>query len=262
MDDRLTKRVDAIERELARRDEQPNAVIDESGRQWRFRDFLNIGLTRRQAMSVVASLAAGATLGAALSDAVVAQPTGDEGQVGTQANPVEVWASEIDASEAATAEAWITNTTNVKTHLESSIVLTDGGFTALDMTTAQVTGPGGNTMTGWDNLGEWDDTNHKFIPDNSGKYFVSFQASVEAGTEVVLEFEDFSDSEKKKLEAQQGPASNDRDQYAGVSGLVDLVGGNDHLLQARVRDSPDGDAEITNGPHRTYLDIWRFPLQV
>jgi hypothetical protein len=59
----------------------------------------------RRAMLKAASVGAvGFGIGSAATGTALAQPTGDEGQVGTQANPVEVWASEIDASEVTTDE--------------------------------------------------------------------------------------------------------------------------------------------------------------
>jgi hypothetical protein len=57
----------------------------------------------RRAMLKAASVGAvGFGIGSAATGTALAQPTGDEGQVGTQANPAEVWASEIDASEVTT----------------------------------------------------------------------------------------------------------------------------------------------------------------
>lgn len=78
-------------------------ALDAQGRRWTLGDFMAMGLTRRQALGALGSLAMGASLGAAITGQVRAQPTGDEGQVGQSGNRVEVWASEIDATEVATA---------------------------------------------------------------------------------------------------------------------------------------------------------------
>jgi hypothetical protein len=251
MDDRLTKRVDAIERELARRDEQPNAVIDESGRQWRFRDFLNMGLTRRQAMSVVASLAAGATLGAALSDAVVAQPTGDEGQVGTQANPVELWASEIDATEVATDKASVTQVVG-RAELTSSQTINTGTITQMNLDQQDIEDSDILTV---------DLQNNKITITQDGTYMVKGRATWAgsanwtSGDRLLSRVSDDTNNVQKDEDDNSHHGENER--FGQLSQAVYEISGDTDFIVEVFHDR-GGDESLASSPGRTNLEVMRM----
>jgi hypothetical protein len=98
--DELRDRVEQLEEQQA---ELKQGAVDAQGRAWSVSDFLNMGLTRRQALQSIGVLAGGATLGTAIQQAVgvaSADPstTDGDGDVGTPDNRVDVFADEVSAA--------------------------------------------------------------------------------------------------------------------------------------------------------------------
>jgi hypothetical protein len=97
----LEDRVDSLSHGQARLE---RGAVDENGQAWTLADLLNIGLSRRQAMGALASIAGGATLATALTQAVAADAsTSDgDGDVGQPGNRVDVFADGVDATSVTT----------------------------------------------------------------------------------------------------------------------------------------------------------------
>jgi len=163
----LEDRLDNLTRAQA---EHEHVAVDDHGRMVSMDDLLAMGFTRRQALGAIAAIAGGASLATALTDQVMAQPTGNEGQVGTQANPVEVWASEIDATEVATAEGEITNETFIRATRGTS----DTGNSSSSFV---------NLFDGEskDNRSEFN-SSAQFSPDKDGEYAINLIGDIRGST--------------------------------------------------------------------------------
>jgi hypothetical protein len=100
--------LDALRDRVAQLEEQQEKLIqgavDAQGRNWSVSDFLNLGLSRRQALTAVAAIASGATIGGALREAVGAASAGPstsdtDGDVGMPSNRVDLFADGVDAND-------------------------------------------------------------------------------------------------------------------------------------------------------------------
>jgi len=100
----LVERVEALEKT---QEDLKQGAIDAQGRNWSVTDFLNLGLSRRQALSAVAVISGGGTAASALIQ-VVSEPAaadpGDNGNttLGSSSNRWDAWMGEIDANTLST----------------------------------------------------------------------------------------------------------------------------------------------------------------
>jgi len=106
----LRERVEQLEEQQA---ELKQGAVDAQGRAWNVSDFLNMGLTRRQALQAIGVLAGGATLGTAIQQAVgvasaAPSTTDGDGDVGTPENPVDVFADGVSAGNYAIGSEQLT----------------------------------------------------------------------------------------------------------------------------------------------------------
>lgn len=102
----LQKRVEQLEKKQQQLEE---GAIDAQGRKWSVSDFLNMGLTRRQALSAIGAMAAGATLGTAIRESIgtasaAASDTDSDGDIGTPSDRVDIFAEGIDANSVNTQQ--------------------------------------------------------------------------------------------------------------------------------------------------------------
>lgn len=95
--------LDRIEQLEEQQQQLVEGAVDAQGRSWTVSDFLNMGLTRRQAMTAVGAIAGGATLGTAIRKSIGiasadASTSDDDGDVGTPENRVDVFADGVDVN--------------------------------------------------------------------------------------------------------------------------------------------------------------------
>lgn len=97
----LQHRVEQLEEQ---QEQLVQGAIDAQGRNWSVSDFLSMGLSRRQALTAVAAIASGATIGGALREAVgvasaAASTSDSDGDVGTPSSRVDVFADAVDTDQ-------------------------------------------------------------------------------------------------------------------------------------------------------------------
>jgi len=142
-----------------------------------------------------------------------------------------------------TEEADITNESLIQAHLSSGQSLTAGNLTTLELDT-----------TDKDERNEFDTTNNKFVPDETGYYFVHAQAklSVSSGDEMQCRFRDTSASDLKAWYAIS--ASGASDHVVHSHGIFELTGGNSHVMKVVNYDSS---SSVDPGNSFTFLHIRR-----
>jgi len=104
-DDGTDDRTEQLEARVAELEEQlddlktaGDVATDAQGRQWSAADFMNVGLTRRQALGAIAALASGAALHEAFQQAVgVAEAAGSSqvGTIGEPGSPVDAYIEDL-----------------------------------------------------------------------------------------------------------------------------------------------------------------------
>lgn len=147
----LEDRVDSLSHGQARLE---RGAVDETGQAWTMADLLNIGLSRRQAMGALASIAGGATLATALTQAVAADAsTSDgDGDVGQPGNRVDVFADGVDATSVSTNRTVLSDQGSQPSAVSDSRVLyakdTDGNIYKVnpDGSEEQLGGSSGSTI--------------------------------------------------------------------------------------------------------------------
>lgn len=248
-DDALRERVAELEARLERvtraQAEHERTATDSQGRKWTVSDLMGMGLTRRQALGAVAAIVGGATLSSALSGQVAAQPTGDEGAVGQSGDRVEVWASEIDATEVATDERSVTNIVGAASHNTTQNLTTS----AITQVTLDVNDIEDSSVV------DVDLANNKLITKKSGKYFCVGQVTFAGSTGWSL-----GDFVRAQLVAG-GTGRENQAHHTGANALFsvtataifDLAQNDDILLRAEQRAGQN--EEITGTTSTNYLQV-------
>lgn len=159
----LIERVEQLEEQQQR---LVQGAVDSQGRAWSVSDFLNMGLTRRQALTAIAAIASGATLGVAIQEAVGVAEAGastsdGDGDVGTPSNPVDVFADGVDATSVTTDEVNVANL-GPRAYLSTNQTISAN-------TTTKVT----FDSETFDDEAEFDTANHQFVAEDSGRYSIS-----------------------------------------------------------------------------------------